>query len=88
MRETESWHLSKSVPITFLFGLVIQAVAIVYTISMLIANFEENRSDLERLAVRVSTIEDNIHSTAIAMARLDENIKAIRKAVELMAYPK
>jgi hypothetical protein len=88
MRETESWHLSKSVPITFLFGLVIQAVAIVYTISMLIANVEENRSDLERLAVRVSTIEDNIHSTAIAMARLDENIKAIRKAVELMAYPK
>jgi archaellum component FlaC len=55
---------------------------------MLIANVEENRSDLERLAVRVSTIEDNIHSTAIAMARLDENIKAIRKAVELMAYPK
>lgn len=54
---------------------------------MLIANVEENRSDLERLAVRVSTIEDNIHSTAIAMARLDENIKAIRKAVELMAYP-
>jgi len=88
MAETESWHLSKSVPITFLFGLVIQAVAIVYTISMLIANVEENRSDLERLAVRVSTIEDNIHSTAIAMARLDENIKAIRKAVELMAYPK
>ena len=88
MPETESWHLSKSVPITFLFGLVIQAVAIVYTISMLIANVEENRSDLERLAVRVSTIEDNIHSTAIAMARLDENIKAIRKAVELMAYPK
>ena len=88
MSETESWHLSKSVPITFLFGLVIQAVAIVYTISMLIANVEENRSDLERLAVRVSTIEDNIHSTAIAMVRLDENIKAIRKAVELMAYPK
>ena len=85
--QAESWHLSKSVPVTFLFGLTLQAVALVYIISMLIANVEENREDLERLTIRVSTIEDNIHALAISMARLDENTKAIRQAVEKMASP-
>lgn len=81
----ESWHLSKSVPITFLFGLMVQAIAIVYVVSMTIANVEKNREDLTRLEIRVSTIEDNIHALAVSMARMDENIKAIRSAVEMMA---
>jgi len=81
----ESWHLSKSVPITFLFGLMVQAIAIVYVVSMTIANVEKNREDLTRLEIRVSTIEDNIHALAVSMARMDENIKAIRSAVEIMA---
>ena len=52
---------------------------------MTIANVEENREDLTRLEIRVSAIEDNLYSLAVATARMDENIKAIRKAVELMA---
>ena len=81
----DSWHLSKSVPVTFLFGLVVQAVAIVYVFSMTIANVEANREDLTRLEIRVSSIEDNIYALAVSTARMDENIKAIRKAVEQMA---
>jgi len=85
MPDQENWHLSKSVPVTFLFGLVVQAVAIVWVFTMTIANVEENREDLTRLEIRVSAIEDNLYSLAVATARMDENIKAIRKAVELMA---
>lgn len=84
-QQEEGWQLSKSVPVTFLFGLVVQAVAIVYVFSMTIAKVEANRDDLNRLEIRVSTIEDNIHSLAVSTARMDENIKAIRSAVELMA---
>ena len=83
--QQDSWHLSKSVPVTFLFGLVVQAVAIVWVFTMTIANVEENREDLSRLEIRVSAIEDNLYSLAVATARMDENIKAIRKAVEQMA---
>ena len=83
--QQDNWHLSKSVPITFLFGLIVQAIAIVYVVSMTIANVEKNREDLTRLEIRVSTIEDNIHALAVSMARMDENIKAIRSAVEMMA---
>jgi type VI protein secretion system component VasK len=85
MPDQENWHLSRSVPVTFLFGLVVQAVAIVWVFTMTIANVEENREDLTRLEIRVSAIEDNLYSLAVATARMDENIKAIRKAVELMA---
>ena len=85
MPDQENWHLSKSVPVTFLFGLVVQAVAIVWVFTMTIANVEENREDLTRLEIRVSAIEDNLYSLAVATARMDENIKAIRKAVEMMA---
>ena len=83
--QQDNWHLSKSVPVTFLFGLVVQAVAIVWVFTMTIANVEENREDLSRLEIRVSAIEDNLYSLAVATARMDENIKAIRKAVEAMA---
>lgn len=83
--QQDNWHLSKSVPVTFLFGLIVQAIAIVYVVSMTIANVEKNREDLTRLEIRVSTIEDNIHALAVSMARMDENIKAIRAAVEMMA---
>ena len=83
--QNDNWHLSKSVPVTFLFGLVVQAVAIVWVFTMTIANVEENREDLSRLEIRVSAIEDNLYSLAVATARMDENIKAIRKAVEAMA---
>ena len=83
--QQDNWHLSKSVPITFLFGLIVQAVAIVYVVSMTISNVEKNREDLTRLEIRVSTIEDNIHALAVSMARMNENIKAIRAAVEMMA---
>jgi len=39
------------------------------------------------LTIRVSVIEDNLHALAVSMARLDENTKAIRQAVEKMASP-
>lgn len=83
--QSNHWHMSKSVPVTFLFGLVVQAVAIVYVFSMTIANVEANREDLTRLEIRVGTLEENIHTLAVSMARMDENIKAIRGAVEKMA---
>ena len=83
--QQDNWHLSKSVPVTFLFGLVVQAVAIVWVFTMTIANVEENREDLSRLEIRVSSIESNLHALTVSMARMEEHIAQIRKAVERMA---
>lgn len=85
MAESESWHLSKSVPITLIFGLITQGAAIVWTVSMMMGDIEANRMNIGKLDVRIEKVEDMVHEQALALARIDENIKAIRQAVEKMS---
>jgi len=80
----DSWHLSKSVPITLIFGLLVQAGAIVWTVSMMMADIESNMRDIMVLEITVGELEDVVQSQQVSLARIDENIKAIRDAVEYM----
>jgi len=84
-REEDNWHLSRSVPITLIFGLIAQAAAIVWTVSMMMSDIERNGEEIMRLQSRISIVEDATQRQAISMARIDENIKAIRQSVEKMA---
>ena len=81
----EGWHLSKSVPATLLLGLITQAAAIVWTVSMMMADIQQNTEKLIGFSERVSKVENMVQSQAVSMARIDENIKAIRNSVEKMA---
>ena len=87
-REEDNWHLSRSVPITIIFGLIAQAGAIVWTVSMMMADIERNGEEIMRLQSRMSIVEDATQRQAVSMARIDENIKAIRQTVEKMASDK
>jgi len=84
-REEDNWHLSRSVPITLIFGLIAQAAAIVWTVSMMMSDIERNGEEIMRMQSRLSIVEDATQRQAISMARIDENIKAIRQSVEKMA---
>ena len=81
----DSWHLSKSVPITLIFGLLVQGAAIVWTVSMMMSDIEDNREEIIVLEKRIGRIEVSVQNQAISLARIDENIKAIRSSVEKMA---
>jgi type VI protein secretion system component VasK len=81
----DSWHLSKSVPITLIFGLLVQGAAIVWTVSMMMSDIEANREDIVAIEQRMGRLEDSVQNQAISLARIDENIKAIRSSVEKMA---
>jgi type VI protein secretion system component VasK len=81
----DNWHLSKSVPITLIFGLLVQGAAIVWTVSMMMSDIEANREDIVAIEQRMGRLEDSVQSQAVALARIDENIKAIRSSVEKMA---
>ena len=83
-QQQDSWHLSKSVPITLIFGLLVQAGAIVWTVSMMMADIESNMRDIMVLEITVSELEDVVQTQQVSLARIDENIKAIRDAVEYM----
>jgi hypothetical protein len=81
---TDSWHLSKSVPITLIFGLLVQAGAIVWTVSMMMSDIEANMRDIMVLEISFNELEDVVQTQQVSLARIDENIKAIRDAVEYM----
>ena len=80
----DSWHLSKSVPITLIFGLLVLAGAIVWTVSMMMSDIERNMRDIMDMQITVSELEALVQSQEVSLARIDENIKAIRDAVEHM----
>ena len=80
----DSWHLSKSVPIGLIFGLITQGAAIVWTVSMMMGDIERNREDIAQAQARIGRIEEVVQDQAVSLARIDENIKAIRDAVERM----
>jgi len=44
--ENDSWHLNKSVPITLIFGLIVQGAAIVWTVSMMMSDIEDNSEEI------------------------------------------
>lgn len=83
MSNQDVWHVSKSVPATLLFGLLTQAAAIVWTVSMMLSDIESNQADIIEMQMRLAALEEIVQSQAVSMARIDENIKTIRNIVEL-----
>ena len=84
-KENNSWHLSKSVPVTLIVALVLQAAAIVWTVSQMQSSIEANASNIIRLETRTEKLELLVQNQAVALARIDDNIKAIRTHVERIA---
>ena len=85
MTKQDGWHISKSVPATLLLGLITQAAAIVWTVSMMMADIQQNTEKLIAFSERVNKVEGMVQSQAVSMARIDTNIEHIRGAVEKMA---
>jgi len=80
----DSWHLSKSVPATFLLAIVAQTLGLVWYMSSLDANVTSNAREIARHEIRINEIEKTAQLQAVMLGRIDENIKAIRDAVEQM----
>ena len=85
MTTQDGWHISRSVPATLFLGLITQAAAIVWTVSMMMADIQSNTEKLMNFSERVSKVEDMVQNQAVSMARIDENIQHIRTSVEKMA---
>jgi cell division protein FtsB len=81
----EPWHLSKSVPLSIIFAVVVQTVTLVWFIAGLNASIENNARDIVRHETRLESLETSVQNQAISVARMDENIQAIRQMLEQMA---
>lgn len=78
----EPWHLSKSVPITFILAIVAQTVALIWFVATLRSDVDMNQAQILRHEVRIEAVEGIVQNQAIMLARIDENLKAIRNAIE------
>ena len=82
MKKEDSWHLSKSVPISFIVAIIMQTAALVWYVSTLDSAIKQNSKDILRNETRLNTIERIVQSQAVTLGRMDENIKAIREMME------
>ncbi len=71
-------------PLTLILGLITQGAAIVWTVSMMMADIESNSQDINSINMRMLRVENMVQSQAVSMARIDENIQHIRTSVEKM----
>ena len=77
--------MSKSVPATFLLAIAVQTVGLVWYMSSLDATVETNAREIARHEIRINEVERTAQLQAVSLGRIDENIKAIRNMVEVMA---
>jgi hypothetical protein len=78
----EQWHLSKSVPISFIFAILLQTMTLVWFIANLNSSVADNSREILRHETRIQSLESVVQSQAVAVARMDENIQAIRGMIE------
>ena len=83
--EINSQSVTRSVPLTVLVGLGVQAVAIIWSASMMYSNIQANANEIAKIAMRTQALETAVQGQAASLGRIDENIKAIRTSVEKMA---
>lgn len=81
MADTE-WHLSKSIPLTFILAIVGQTVALVWFVASLNSDIENNTREIVRHETRLIAVESSVQAQAVSMARIDENINAIKSMME------
>ena len=78
----DKWHLSKSVPITFILAIFAQTIALIWFVATLRNDVDINSTELLRQQVKLESLEGLVQNQAVMLARIDENLKVIRDAVE------
>lgn len=78
----ENWHLQKSVPLTLVFALLVQAVALVWFFAELDNSITSNYTQVSKHEARIESLEVNVQGQAVSLARIDENIRHIRTTVD------
>lgn len=78
----DSWHLSKSIPLTFVLAILGQTIALVWFVADLNNDIQTNTREIVRHETRLIALENIVQKQAVTMARIDENIKSIRDMME------
>ena len=80
----EQWHLSRSVPISFIVAIIAQTGALIWFVASMNNAIEVNARDIVRHDTRIEAIEASVAENTLSLARIGENIQAIRDTLERM----
>ena len=84
----QEWHLSRSVPISLIFAIACQTVALIWFVATLRNDVDINKTGIIKLETRTDNLEGIVQSQAVTLARMDENLKSFRVILEGMARQK
>lgn len=76
-----------NVSVGLIIGLLTQGAAIVWTVSMMMSDIDNNRQNIYQNQVNLERLTAVVQAQAISNARIDENIKAIRGIMERRETP-
>lgn len=78
----ENWHLSKTIPISFLVGIVAQTFILGWQIADAQNTIDTNTKNIMRNDTDIQALENRVNDHAIMLGRIDENLKHIREFIE------
>ena len=78
----KSWGVSKEIPLTVVVACVMYTVTLIWFFANLQNGVTSNKEHLIRDSARIEILESVVQNQAVSMARIDENIKAIREMAE------
>lgn len=79
---SESWHLNKTVPISFILAILMQTIALIWFVATLRNDVDNNSSAIIRAQAQVEAVDRVVRDQSVLLARIDENLKAIKNAIE------
>jgi len=80
----QEWHLSRSVPLSMIFAIACQTVALIWFVATLRNDVDDNQMKIVQLETRTKDLSGMVQDQSVMVARMDENIKAIRDIIEKM----
>lgn len=78
----ENWHLSKTIPISFLVGIVVQTFILGWLIADAQNTIEMNTNNIMRNTQDIEMLENRVNDHAVMLGRIDENLKYLREYIE------
>lgn len=78
----ENWHLSKTIPISFLVGIVAQTFILGWLIADAQNTIEMNTNNIMRNSKDIEVLENRVNDHAVMLGRIDENLKYLREYIE------
>ena len=72
----------RTLPLSFLLGILFQTGALVWYVSTLASSIDSNSRDIARHEQQLQSLTVIIQTQAVTLGRMDENIKSIRNIME------